>query len=164
MTSNIYKKDFEQNFEKFNFHKKIDFWVRILTLGIFNNRDNAEKYLRLYNEAKADYDKYNYLINKAREMHESDSILLNGISVSKHTFSDTPVIRGEDYGINWESLRAMILSRDSHECQTADGYCNGPLQIHHIVPLSKGGTNRSNNLITLCYSHHCMKHEHMRGM
>ena len=82
--------------------------------------------------------------------------------ISEHTFSDMPVVDKADYGFNWENLREQILTRDNYECRESDERCLGPLQIHHIVPLSKGGSNEMNNLKTLCFYHHSLKHRHMR--
>jgi 5-methylcytosine-specific restriction endonuclease McrA len=87
---------------------------------------------------------------------------IQGVRVSKHTFADLPVLGAAQYGVNWEQLRDMVLTRDDHECQEADGRCEGPLQIHHRTPLSRGGTNDLRNLVTLCHYHHCCKHPHMR--
>jgi len=49
------------------------------------------------------------------------------------------------------TLRFKILKRDNFRCQ----YCgrkapNVELEVDHIVPKVKGGTNSSNNLITSC--------------
>ena len=77
-------------------------------------------------------------------------------------FSDIPVLNGADYPLDWDNLRDMILTRDNYECTEGDGYCDGPLQIHHIVPLSKGGPNDPDNLTTLCFYHHSLKHSHMQ--
>lgn len=104
------------------------------------------------------------MLHSADEIDKSiEVIILNGVRVGKHTFSDLPVIDREDYGINWGILREQILSRDSYECQESDGYCRGPLQIHHLIPLSKGGSNVAHNLETLCVYHHSLKHEHLRN-
>lgn len=80
-----------------------------------------------------------------------------------------PIIKTlEKYGINFEALdpndlnakqmrkrisqntRQAIFSRDKFECQ----YCGAhdDLTIDHIVPLTQGGTNEDDNLITACVS------------
>jgi hypothetical protein len=66
----------------------------------------------------------------------------------------------EDYPENWSEIRNNILRRDNYAC------CNcrytKKLHVHHIVPLSRGGTNNETNLITLCERCHIMIHPHMR--
>lgn len=46
------------------------------------------------------------------------------------------------------NLRKKIYKRDGYKCLK----CGETewLTIDHVVPLGKGGTNRENNLITLC--------------
>ena len=49
----------------------------------------------------------------------------------------------------WETLRAAVFKRDGYTCQ----YCGAvgvPLECDHIHPVSKGGTNRMDNLTTAC--------------
>ena len=76
-------------------------------------------------------------------------------SKSKHSTNRT----GE-YPYNWDSIRADVLKRDGHRC----GNCGSStsLHVHHIVPLSKGGTNNPSNLRTLCEDCHKLLHPHMR--
>lgn len=62
-------------------------------------------------------------------------------------------------------LRAAVLSRDEYQCQVT-GFGKGlptdvalsVLQIHHIIPVSNGGTNDMNNLITLSQDPHTLLH------
>lgn len=65
-----------------------------------------------------------------------------------------------DYPENWIEIRSNILKRDNYSC------CNCRAtkrhHVHHIVPLSCGGTNNETNLITLCERCHIMIHPHMR--
>jgi hypothetical protein len=64
-----------------------------------------------------------------------------------------------DYPPDWKDRCAMAKSRDGHSC-TECGYPAGfqrrtrELHIHHIIPLSEGGTNELDNLITLCHICH----------
>jgi len=57
--------------------------------------------------------------------------------------------RSEYEGNNW---RQKVLWRDRYTCQHCKSEEN--LQAHHIVPRSKGGTNRPKNGITLCKECH----------
>lgn len=50
----------------------------------------------------------------------------------------------------WERLRQAVFERDGHRCQ----YCGASdtrLHADHIVPVSKGGRNLLENLLTACW-------------
>lgn len=61
------------------------------------------------------------------------------------------------YPSDWSTIRESILKRDGYVCQVCgmgddehiDEFEQG-LHVHHIVPLSEGGTNENENLISLC--------------
>lgn len=53
-------------------------------------------------------------------------------------------------------IRSQILLRDHFRCQECGYYKH--LEVHHIVPRSKGGTDDSENLVTLCQRCHGKKH------
>jgi hypothetical protein len=51
----------------------------------------------------------------------------------------------------WKPIRARILERDAHTCR----YCGAtdvPLDVDHVIPLTRGGSNRDDNLVAACYS------------
>jgi len=159
-----FEKDAKLAQNKYHFHRRAGIILKYLTLGLFRNEKNVSKYRLEYETCKSYYEKFKDLLQRAVELDMlEETIFISGVRVGKHTFSDIPVIDAADYGINWENLRDQVLSRDDYECQESDGYCNGPLQIHHQDPLSKGGTNSMKNLQTLCLYHHALKHEHMRN-
>lgn len=74
---------------------------------------------------------------------------------------------GDMYGDDWETTRRAILVRDRYTCQ--DRRCgvrwpppmHGKLHVHHVQPLSRGGTNAHSNLLTLCHPCHRRVHEEM---
>ncbi len=57
------------------------------------------------------------------------------------------------------SARAKVLARDDHRCRTPG--CGGTrvLEVHHIVSRSRGGSNKAENLTTLCGRCHRFAHE-----
>jgi hypothetical protein len=57
------------------------------------------------------------------------------------------------------AVRRAVLVRDGYRCR-APG-CTGTrfLEVHHRVPRARGGTNRPDNLITLCAACHRLRHE-----
>lgn len=62
-----------------------------------------------------------------------------------------------DYPPNWSSVRKKALERDDYRCGNCgrSGLNNNQIQleVHHIVELRNGGTNKLSNLQTLC--EHC---------
>jgi len=59
-------------------------------------------------------------------------------------------------GLGWLTLRFAILKRDSYRCRlcgmSAKDADSVRLEVDHITPRSKGGTNDPSNLWTLCFS------------
>lgn len=161
----LFRSDFDYYSKKLTSHKTLGKIISVLTFGFVRNKKNIQFYSEKYRRSEADLHKYNELINKVEELDKllEETIELEGVRVSKHTFADVDILHKADYGIDWDLLREQVLQRDSFECQENDGCCNGPLQAHHIVSLSKYGTNKLNNLITLCKYHHSLKHDHMRN-
>jgi len=74
---------------------------------------------------------------------------------SKPTYVET------EYPADWDEIRHSVLARDGYTCGNC-GINSGPFHVHHIVPLSKGGTNNMGNLRTLCENCHKDIHPHMR--
>lgn len=74
----------------------------------------------------------------------------------------TKIRRTKDkaYGKDWLSLRQSIVERDRNICKKCGGTVG--LEVHHIIPISKGGRNIQANLITLCKSCHKNQPGHNR--
>lgn len=53
--------------------------------------------------------------------------------------------------IDWR-LREAILKRDNHQCQNC--LKKGRLDVHHFIPVKRGGTDNPDNLISLCHPCH----------
>ena len=69
------------------------------------------------------------------------------------------------YSDQWEQLRKQRLELDNYTCQKCgfDGHdCPNKLQVHHKVPLARGGRNKLSNLITLCIK--CHKKQHYKTL
>lgn len=56
-------------------------------------------------------------------------------------------------------IRREVLGRDGHRCQSPGCERRHHLEVHHINPRHKGGTNDPENLMTLCSSCHRVMHE-----
>lgn len=65
--------------------------------------------------------------------------------------------QGVQYG--FENVKAYVISRDSHRCQSGKKGCSPMLEIHHIKYRSQGGSNAPDNLIALCSRHHKSVHD-----
>lgn len=65
----------------------------------------------------------------------------------------------DQYPSNWNEIRKGILNRDGHEC-TRCGTSDDQLHVHHIEPVSEGGSHSPKNLKTLCHSCHEKVHGH----
>ena len=159
----LFEKDMceaEKQLEKEN---RKGFWKKLLTIGILNNNGEIDKAQQDLNDCNNDLDRSKHLKKEADQIDKlEETIIVQGIRISKYTFADVRVLDKEDYPEDWQQLRISILERDGFSCQEENGYCSGPLQIHHIIELSKGGSNNPSNLITLCKYHHSMKHPHMQ--
>lgn len=64
------------------------------------------------------------------------------------------------YPEDWDIIRIQVLMRDDYRCGNCGSTKN--LHVHHIVPLSRGGTNQLSNLRTICEECHKKIHPHMR--
>lgn len=61
------------------------------------------------------------------------------------------------YPPDWEKRRNEVAERDGEQCSKCSSWRQ--LHLHHIKPLSKGGSNKISNLTLLCEDCHSKKHE-----
>ena len=59
------------------------------------------------------------------------------------------------------TVRERVLARDRHRCRAPGCRSTRFLELHHVVPVSRGGPSRPANLITLCSR--CHRHLHERA-
>lgn len=86
--------------------------------------------------------------------------------MKKRTFRQTNKfgvvkIRRMSYTSKWSTTSKDVKKRDGNRCAIC-GSTDG-LETHHIIPRSKGGTDRKTNLITLCERHHNKRHRHKQS-
>ena len=60
------------------------------------------------------------------------------------------------YPPDWDERKDLIIERDGKYCKKCGDSRN--LHVHHIIPLSQGGTNEISNLKFLCEDCHSKKH------
>jgi len=53
-----------------------------------------------------------------------------------------------------KAVISRVLARDQYACRICSSYSS--LEVHHIVPLHKGGEDTVENAVTLCKMHHSM--------
>lgn len=51
----------------------------------------------------------------------------------------------------WAAIRSFVFDRDDYTCQYC-GLRGGRLECDHVQPLSRGGRNDQDNLLTACYA------------
>jgi len=77
-----------------------------------------------------------------------------------------PDIQGKEYQegqtASYHDVRYFVFARDQYTCQVCKKK-NKILNTHHIIYTSQGGTNRADNLITVCIDCHTHKN-HQKGM
>jgi 5-methylcytosine-specific restriction endonuclease McrA len=60
--------------------------------------------------------------------------------------------------------RAAVLARDRHRCSTPGCGATHFLEVHHVLARANGGSNKAENLVTLCGRCHRFAHEHAGGL
>ena len=66
--------------------------------------------------------------------------------------------KGPNYG--FENTKAMVLNRDNYKCQHCHGkHKDSKLEVHHIIFRNHGGSDKAENLITLCHTCHKRLHD-----
>lgn len=61
---------------------------------------------------------------------------------------------------DWWTISAQVRKRDNNRCF----YCGAEAQeVHHLIPLSKGGTTTMTNLVCVCKACHNRMHAHMKN-
>ena len=66
------------------------------------------------------------------------------------------------YPDDWDRIRKRVYERDNYTCQGC-GETDTELHAHHIVPKSDGGSDRMDNLLTLCKPCHERIHGYQIG-
>lgn len=70
-------------------------------------------------------------------------------------------IQKHTYPPNWREICKEKIRSVGGKCQRCPN--DTRLEVHHIIALSRGGTNHPLNLIVLCYTCHNKRHKHMVG-
>jgi 5-methylcytosine-specific restriction endonuclease McrA len=76
---------------------------------------------------------------------------------AQHGFC-SPKCRRAARGAGWRFVREAALRRDKDTCQDCAAE-DCPLEVHHIIALCKGGSNKLTNLVSLCRGCHKARHK-----
>lgn len=86
------------------------------------------------------------------EIGEFDTHLLQDPTLAYHKWD---YAKGELY--QQENFKQAAKARDGYKCQCC-GKKNCRLEVHHLLPRSRGGSDKLANLITLCSDCHSLAH------
>lgn len=113
---------------------------------VYSNIDNL-----LENEnIKSKKELINELYNNNKKARYNADTISNLVNASEEYVKD--VISGRaNYSLSKQE-RENILERDDYMCQNCQSEDN--LEVHHIIPISKGGKKEDENLCTLCFECH----------
>jgi len=71
-------------------------------------------------------------------------------------------IQKHTYPENWREIAANKKRAVGNVCQRCES--SDRLDVHHILPLSRGGNNSDFNLIVLCHKCHKKRHRNNKFM
>lgn len=64
----------------------------------------------------------------------------------------------KNYPQNWDDIRNVLFNRYNNSCANC-GRSSTPVEAHHIVPVSCGGSHKLDNLVPLCPDCHSAVHD-----
>ena len=104
------------------------------------------------------------IIRKVCSMLPVVNIIVETAEFDPHKLMN-PEVSGKGYqegdAAGFYNVKAAVLSRDNYTCQIC-GEKDSKFEVHHIQFRSKGGSNRMDNLVTLCRD--CHKQIHSGGL
>lgn len=122
-------------------HRKRRFLNRKKRIGEFNVSINRK------------YETHLHLIEKLRKFIPISNI---SVEIAKFDLSKMEDCRGRkdlsklDEFLNYHNIKKYLMCRERGKCQLCGETFEGrPAHVHHIIPRSKGGTNRPSNLAIL---------------
>lgn len=93
----------------------------------------------------------------AKPTKSKETRLIRAFFVGLINFERTAHARPEP--LEYEEQKRRIRARDSYRCVCClRGFAQGELHVHHVLPLSRCGTNADSNLATLCHPCHNKQH------
>ncbi|WP_406048232.1 HNH endonuclease [Kribbella sp. NBC_00889] len=136
----------------------------------YSGKDRGLEYLRELSPRAADADQLHYVMKiksyarRLRELDEEGWQIISNIddpTLAPGSYRLASLERRPPRARQAIKLRYQILDRDNRQCRSCGATPERdrvPLQIHHKLPVSQGGTNDTENLITLCANCHAGRH------
>ena len=100
-------------------------------------------------------------VRLVQKVHQILPIMRISVEVAKFNIQKikNPDIKGVEYQqgeqMGFENVKTYVRYRDGHCCQHCKGKSKDPvLEVHHLTSRSQGGSDRPNNLVTLCRTCH----------
>ena len=123
----------------------------------FNNRGKKGK---LAPSIQHKIDSHLTIIKRICNIIPIENIIVETAEFDVHKLKN-PTVSGVEYqhgdAEGFYNVKSAVLSRDNYTCQIC-GAKNTKLQVHHIRFRSDGGSNRMDNLVTLCKECHDKVH------
>lgn len=123
----------------------------------FNNRGKKGK---LAPSIQHKIDSHLTIIKRICNIIPIENIIVETAEFDVHKLKN-PTVSGVEYqhgdAEGFYNVKSAVLSRDNYTCQIC-GAKNTKLQVHHIRFRSKCGSNRMDNLVTLCKECHDKVH------
>lgn len=123
----------------------------------FNNRGKKGK---LAPSIQHKIDSHLTIIKRICNIIPIENIIVETAEFDVHKLKN-PTVSGVEYqhgdAEGFYNVKSAVLSRDNYTCQIC-GAKNTKLQVHHIRFRSKSGSNRMDNLVTLCKECHDKVH------
>lgn len=132
----------------------------------FLNRVSTKKKGWLPPSTQHKIDTHKFMVEQVHKLLPISKIVVKTAAfdiqkINNSNISGSQYQQGNQYGF-WNT-REYVLYRDGHTCQLCKGKSKDKiLNVHHIVFRSHGGTDKPNNLITLCNTCHSPKN-HKKG-
>jgi len=106
----------------------------------------------LFSKPSVDSEEIHKVINSYQSQSKTISRQLSKTNVILSSYYDYYLT----YPPDWRERKEQVIHRDGQRCRSCgSGY---QLHLHHLKPLSKGGSNQISNLVLLCEACHSKEH------
>ena len=128
-----------------------------------NNRKRSKGWLTPTMETKVRT--HENVIDKVCSILPVSRIVIESASFDIQKIRD-PEVEGKQYQqgeqLGYENIKAYVRARDGFRCRSCGS--RDHLEVHHIRQRKDGGSDRPDNLVTLCYECHRAWHEGKKDM